>query len=58
MKRALMAALVAVAALFSALPLLAQPLPGFSQTYLCDGGAVIRVAYINPEASAGYAVVD
>jgi membrane-bound inhibitor of C-type lysozyme len=37
---------------------LAQPLPGFAATYLCEGAAVLRVAYINPAEAAGYAVID
>lgn len=36
----------------------AQPLPATSAAYLCAGGAVLRVAYINPSQRESFAVVD
>jgi hypothetical protein len=36
----------------------ANALPGYARTYLCAAGAVLRVAYLNPEGSPGLAVVD
>lgn len=31
--------------------------PAFAWTYVCDGGAVLQVAYINPEDGTSLAVV-
>lgn len=40
------------------LPALAQdPAPALTQTYLCAGGAVLQVAYLNPADGESYAVV-
>lgn len=36
----------------------AQPPPAISAAYLCEGGAVLRVAYINPAQAEGFAIVD
>jgi membrane-bound inhibitor of C-type lysozyme len=37
----------------------AQDAPqALSATYLCAGGAVVQVAYLNPPADAGWAVVS
>lgn len=48
-----------VAALcLAAAPTLAQDaLPALSATYVCDGGAVLQVAYINPQTGPSLAVV-
>lgn len=32
--------------------------PSLSAVYLCDGGAVLRVAYLNAESRESFAVVD
>jgi membrane-bound inhibitor of C-type lysozyme len=51
------AALLALAA--SAAPALAQEVrPGFAATYVCDGGAVLQVAYINPATGPSLAVAS
>ncbi len=43
----------------SALPAAAQEVEvALTQTYLCDGAAVLRVAYLNPPGGESYAVVD
>lgn len=49
---------LAAAALLAA-PALAQEVPeGFAMRYLCDGGAVLQVAYLNPAEGPSLAVVD
>lgn len=49
---------LALACLAFAGPAAAQDaLPGLSATYVCDGGAVLQVAYINPETGPSVAVV-
>ncbi len=43
---------------FAAAPALAQDAPpALSATYVCDGGAVLQAAYINPETGPSLAVV-
>ncbi|MBP7242820.1 MliC family protein [Amaricoccus sp.] len=43
----------------AALPVAAQDLPSaLSINYACEGGAVMKVAYINPEQGDSLAVVD
>lgn len=37
---------------------LAQPAPGLGAVYLCEGGAVLRVAYVNAPSGDAFAVVD
>lgn len=52
--RHLLPALLALAPL----PALAQaPSPALAETYLCAGGAVLQVAYLNPASGESYAVV-
>ena len=47
-----------LAACLAAAPAFAQDAPpALSATYLCDGGAVLQAAYINPETGPGLAVV-
>ncbi len=49
---------LAAALLALALPVAAQDAPpALSATYLCDGGAVLQVAYVNPATGPSLAVV-
>ncbi len=53
LRTTLIAALCAAAA-----PVVGQDAPpALSATYVCDGGAVLQVAYLNPEAGPSLAVV-
>jgi membrane-bound inhibitor of C-type lysozyme len=45
------------ACLALALPAAAQAPVGLAATYLCAGGAVLQVAYLNPPDLPGFAVV-
>ena len=36
----------------------AEPAPSFGAVYLCEGGAVLRVAYVNAPSGDAFAVVD
>ena len=48
----------AAATQLGAAPAFAQDAPpALSATYVCDGGAVLQAAYINPETGPGLAVV-
>ena len=44
--------------LLAATPAAAQPAPSFGTAYVCEGGAVLRVAYLNPEQGDAMAVLD
>ncbi len=40
-----------------ALPAMAETEPALARTYVCDGGAVVQVAYLNPQEGGSYAVL-
>lgn len=54
----ILAALIALAAPVAA-PVAAEDVPpGLSVAYACDGGAALKVAYLNPKDGPSLAVVD